>query len=163
MKASATAAGDGNGTNNCLASLDPIYETEFGVEDDSNLREYILCPDTTFPVANTFHAGSPTDGQYPIIIARSNVHILCGWDGNSQNNCIIEGGLAQVAYIDRFETNKTIENAMIKGVTFTKAKYMNVEAQAEGDLTLYDCIFKVGIQHREITRHIHFWMPLTIC
>lgn len=146
----AAAAAVAAAESKCLDSLNPIYESELAVTDDTQLREYILCPDTTYEIANNFENGEPKDGQYPISIFRSNVHVLCGFDGNSNNNCVLEDGHVQLGYYDKFNTNATLTNTAVKGLTFTKARYMNIEAQANGDLTIHDCVFKVGLRETKI-------------
>lgn len=128
----------------CLTSLSPIFEAEQSLDDDSNLRLYVLCPETIFEVASSFRKdGTPRDGDHPLFLGRSNIHVLCGEDGRSENNCVLTDGLMQVGFFDKFDTNKTVINALVKGLTFTKARSYNVLAENYGNLTLSDCVFKV--------------------
>jgi hypothetical protein len=128
----------------CFDSLDPIRVAEEAQEDDSDLRTYVLCPETVFGIAKTFmQNGSPKNGQYPLVLGRSNIHILCGDDGKSENNCVLQGGLFHVGFYDEWLTGKAVTNALVQGLTFQDAKNTNVLAENEGDISLLDCIFKV--------------------
>jgi hypothetical protein len=128
----------------CFNSLDPIRVAEDAQEDDSELRTYVLCPQTVFGVAKVFKQdGSPKNGQYPLVLGRSNIHIMCGDDGKSENKCVLKGGLFQVGFYDEYETGKAVTNALVQGLTFQDAKNTNVLAENVGDISLRDCIFKV--------------------
>lgn len=133
--------------DDCVDSLDVIFEEEKVVKDDANgTRTYILCPNTTFRIAQSFNqSGSPVEGEYPLKIARSNVLILCGEDGSSANNCILEGGMEQLVFVDLFETNQAVTNASVRGLTFTKAKTRNIAVMNNGQFFINDCIFKVRL------------------
>lgn len=134
------------GTSDCLDSLDPIRTAEAILLDDGELRTYVLCPDTVFPVAKSFNQdGTPKYAQYPLILGRSNIHILCGVDGRSENNCVLTGGLLHVGFFDEWETGRAVTNALVQGLTFHDAKNTNVLAENKGGLTLRDCLFKVRI------------------
>jgi hypothetical protein len=129
----------------CLASLDRIIEAEQAVEDDgAGTRTYVLCPNTTFAVADAFNQdGSPSEGQFPLNIARSNIIVLCGMDGSSANNCVLTGGMEQLIFGDLFKSNNSVTNALVRGLTFTQAKTRNIVVRNNGQLSLVDCIFKV--------------------
>jgi hypothetical protein len=128
----------------CFDSLDPIRVAEDALEDDSELRTYVLCPETVFRIAKVFNQdGSPKNGQYPLVLGRSNIHIMCGDDGKSENNCVLKGGLFHVGFYDEYETGTAVTNALVQGLTFQDAKNTNVLAENEGDISLRDCIFKV--------------------
>jgi hypothetical protein len=128
----------------CFGSLDPIRVAEEALEDDSELRTYVLCPNNTFAIAKAFtQDGSPKNGQYPLVLGRSNIHILCGVDGKSENNCVLTGGLFHVGFYDEWETGKAVTNALVQGLTFHDAKNTNFLAENSGDISLIDCIFKV--------------------
>jgi hypothetical protein len=132
----------------CFDSLDPIRVAEEALEDDSELlvRTYVLCPHTVFEVAKVFmQDGSPKNGQYPLVLGRSNIHILCGVDGKSENDCVLSGGLFHVGFYDEWETGKAVTNALVQGLTFHDAKNTNILAENAGDILLRDCIFKVRI------------------
>lgn len=143
----------------CFESLDPIRVAEQALEDDSELRTYVLCPQTVFGIAKTFmQDGSPKNGQYPLVIGRSNIHIMCGDDGKSENNCVLQGGLFHVGFYDEWETGKAVNNAMVQGLTFHDAKNTNVLAENSGDFMLRDCIFKVRTTTISWLDKILFWI-----
>jgi hypothetical protein len=124
--------------------LNTIYEAEKNVKDDSILRKYILCPDTEFQVALNFaQDGSPLDGQYPIPVGRPNIHVLCGQDGKSENNCRLVRGLVHVGIVDEFGAGTPAHNTLLQGITFFRAQSVNVIAMIAGTIEIRDCIFEV--------------------
>jgi hypothetical protein len=129
----------------CIDTLYDIYQTEVNVTDDSEVRTYILCPDTLFKIADSFgEARKPRNGrQSPLHLGRSNIQIICGEDGKSENNCVFEGGNFQVHLYDYFKTQSPIVNTLVKGITFTKVTTFSVLAENEGHLVIRDCVFKV--------------------
>ena len=131
-------------SQNCVKTLNTIYESEKRVSDDSKLRRYILCPNTEYYVALNFaQDGTPLDGQYPIPIGRPNIHVLCGEDGKSQNNCQLVRGLVHVGIVDEFGSGSVPENVLLQGLTFFRATSVNVIAMTDGDIAIRDCVFKV--------------------
>lgn len=129
----------------CIDALDVIFESESNVTDDDILRTYVLCPETTYTVAAMFdNNGSAIEGGQPLAIARSNIHVLCGLNGSSSNNCILEKGKVQLRFLDLFHTGQTVTNAVVQGLTFSDAQTWNVQVQNTGNLTLLDCIFRVS-------------------
>jgi len=127
----------------CFDSLDPIVTIEQNLDDDSNLRTYIICPNTVFDMADTLgQNGEARGGHHPLMISRSNIHILCGEDGKSENKCVFDGGQLHVGFFDKFQTGKPATNTLIQGITFRDSRTYNVMAENEGDLTLIDCIFE---------------------
>ena len=130
----------------CLKSLNPIYEAEKRVRNDSVVRRYVLCENTEFYVALNFgEDGAPLDGQYPIPVGRPNIHVFCGEDGKSENNCQLVRGLVHVGVVDEFGTDSRADNVLLQGLTFFRASSVNVIAMIGGDITLRDCIFKVSV------------------
>lgn len=131
-------------TDGCIKSLNTIYESEKKAKDDTKLRRYVLCPNTEYYVALNFDEnGSPLDGQYPIPIGRPNIHVLCGEDGRSQNNCQLVRGLVHVGVVDEFGTGSVASNVLLQGLTFFRATSVNIIAMIGGDITVQDCVFKV--------------------
>lgn len=131
----------------CITTLDDLYFGERDVVDSSTLRKYILCPNTTFELANTFDDdGLAVDGDNPIVIGRPNVHVLCGDDGNSEDNCTLTGGRIQLAIFDEFESEIPANNCLVQGLTFSNAKTtsINVLANRNGNVVFQDCIFSVS-------------------
>jgi hypothetical protein len=128
----------------CIDSLDFVFVAERDVNDESILRSYVLCPNTTFAIAAAFNeSGGPIEGQYPLKLSRSNVHVSCGNDGSSANGCVLEGGMEQLVFVDLYETNRSVTNVLVQGLTFSKAKTSNAVVKNKGQLSLIDCIFKV--------------------
>jgi hypothetical protein len=136
------------GGQGCITSLNTIYEAESNVADESVLRTYILCNSTEFHVALNFDSdGLPLDGQYPIPIGRPNVHVLCGENGRSENNCQLVRGLVHVGIVDEFGVGgggPYADNILLQGLTFFRATSVNVIAMIGGDITIRDCVFKVS-------------------
>lgn len=129
--------------DDCIKTLDTIYESEKRVVDDSKLRRYVLCPNTEYYIALNFaNDGSPLDGQYPIPVGRPNIHVLCGEDGKSQNNCQLVRGLVHVGIVDEFGTESVASNVLLQGLTFFRATSVNVIAMTGGDIVIRDCVFK---------------------
>lgn len=130
----------------CLTSLNDVYFGERDVVDSNVLRTYILCPNTTFDLGNMFgDDGLALDGDNPIIIGRPNVHVFCGEDGRSENNCTLKGGRIQLAIFDEFEVGVVpATNALVQGLTFVGATSVNVLANFYADVTFRDCIFEVS-------------------
>jgi len=140
----------------CYDSLNPIYEAELLFEGRNVtdvdaatgeiVRRYHLCPDSVFRIANEFDQGQPSDGgQYPLVVTRSHVHVLCGSNGNPEDNCVLQDGHVQLGFFQADgDEEEPISNVVIQGLTFEGARYMNVEAQAAGRMSLVDCVFKVS-------------------
>jgi hypothetical protein len=103
----------------CVESLDDIYHTEATVTNEHSVRTYILCPNRTYEIRSKNK--NANNGSAPIIIGRSNVHVLCGADGNSDNNCVLNGGEVQLAVYDEFNIKHSVDNTLVQGVTFTEA------------------------------------------
>lgn len=80
----------------------------------------VLCPNRVYDV------GSPVDGNYntfaggaPLIVERNGVTIQCGDSGASTNNCVLDGGFAQLLIGDPDNSGTTANDLTIKGLTFT--------------------------------------------
>ena len=130
--------------SSCLKSLNSIYEAERKVRNDAVVRRYVLCENTEFYVALNFDEdGVPLDGQYPIPVGRPNIHVFCGEDGKSENNCQLVRGLVHVGVVDEFGSDTRADNVLLQGLTFFRATSVNVIAMIGGDITLQDCVFKV--------------------
>jgi hypothetical protein len=129
----------------CLKSLDDVYHSEANLTDDMSLRTYILCPRTIFKVGTrSGNNGTPDDGSHPIIINRSNMRLLCGADGTSQNDCVITGGDIQLGIIDEFNTGGLpATNSLVRGIIFTGAAQSNIQANFPCHVVVQDCIFRV--------------------
>lgn len=131
--------------DDCIDSLYSIHQAEVELSDDKNVRTYILCPNTTYQLATSFGAErKPLNGQSPLILGRSNIHIQCGNDGKSENKCILKGGHFQVHMFDEFNIDLPIDNVVVMGVTFTEVTSFGVLAETKGDLKLIDCVFTVS-------------------
>jgi hypothetical protein len=129
----------------CLTSLDDVYHFEANLTDGRSLRTYILCPGTKFEVGSrNVNNGTPSDGSYPIIINRPNMRVLCGADGSSENDCVIIGGDVQLGIIDEFNTGGLpATNSLVRGITFTGASLLNIQATFPCHVIVQDCIFRV--------------------
>lgn len=134
----------------CTSSLDSIFFAEEAVVNDSVLRIYNLCPNTTYEVDTEFDDNDvPVNGkQRPLIFGRSNMIVLCGTNGRSENGCILTGGVYQAAFEPSiFGTTAPLRNVLVEGLTFSQrdnsTQIPNVFALITGEITLRDCIFSV--------------------
>jgi hypothetical protein len=129
----------------CFDDLTDIYALERDLEDPSILRKYVLCSDTKFNIGIVDDDGGISEGQQTIQL-RPNVIYQCGEDGNRSNGCIVEGGDFGLTsfygvYNDIYET---VENVMIKGLTFQSQQLFSVVLEAAGDISFLDCAFFVS-------------------
>jgi hypothetical protein len=157
----------------CLTSLDDVYRFEANLTDDRSLRTYILCPGTKFEVGSrNVNNGTPfdmppSDGSYPIIINRPNMRVLCGADGSSQNDCVITGGDIQLGIINEFNTLLPATNSLVRGITFTGASLLNIQATFPCHVIVQDCIFRVrqssvfDYSTSRLVRHV--FLPMSFC
>ena len=144
--AQATADGEKSPISSCYDNLDTIYQLEKDVTDDSVLREYILCPNKVYTMAESFVNNQGYEGHHPIVLAKSNVHVKCGPDGSSANQCILTGGKIHVAFVNEFrgdhEHAGPVTNVLVQGLTLQDAEWMNIWAEQAGDLLVKDCIIQ---------------------
>jgi hypothetical protein len=129
----------------CFDDLTDIYILERDLEDPSILRKYVLCPDTKFNIGIVDDNGEISEGQQTIQL-RPNVIYQCGEDGKRSNGCILEGGDFGLTsfygvYNDIYET---VENVMIKGLTFQSQQLFSVVLEAAGDISFLECAFFVS-------------------
>jgi len=137
----------------CVEDLKVIYEIERDLDSDNATRTYRLCPDTKYNMLSSGGAevgDSVTEHVHepPIVIGRSNIHLICGADGKSSNNCILDGGYIQLIVHNEFdvpEEHLPASNAVVQGITFTGAISTNVLVQSTMPIHIkfHDCIFKV--------------------
>lgn len=141
MVSSLTEATEGR---NCVDRLYDIFLAESVVTNDRETRTYILCPDSVYKIADSVNSGAENDKLHsPLIFARSNIHVLCGEDGKSENNCVLRGGHVQAHLSDRFLTDGGINNVLIQGVTFSQSLTHSVLAEHQGQMMILDCRFEV--------------------
>lgn len=86
----------------CIDNLQVIHDAEKDLETDDSTRTYRICPDTEF---NMLTKGTGNQSP-PIVIGRSNIHIICGADGKSSNQCILKGGYIQMSIHNEFMITK---------------------------------------------------------
>jgi len=103
---------------------------------DPNFDEiYRLCPDTVFTVVKA-----------AIPIPRSNIHIQCGSDGSSRNNCIVSGGSVQliIPFKDDDDGPIAIGNCLVSGVIFIGSTHLSIGAAASirSNVRFEDCHWK---------------------
>jgi hypothetical protein len=114
-------------------------------ENDTEHVTFTLCPNTVFPIGNfsTVAEANGTTFMLPLFV-RSNTTIQCGEDGvRSRNNCTLTGGLTQLISSPTFFGGVTV-NATVQGVTFENAGEVGALLSNEGDVTMFDCIFRVS-------------------
>jgi len=79
----------------CEEKLEDIFTNEVNVLSTKIVRTYILCPDTNYNV-----------GSSPIVIGQPNTHVICGINGDSNNDCILKGGSVQLMVSDQLWTGR---------------------------------------------------------
>jgi hypothetical protein len=92
---------------------------------------FIMCPNTTIKIGimNDPAAGdySIVNGDVMLMISRDNVEVVCGEDGQVENNCVLDGGFLQVLLQpgltngdgEPVPISPHVDNATIRGMTFT--------------------------------------------
>mmetsp|Transcript_15794 Transcript_15794/g.28723 ORF Transcript_15794/g.28723 Transcript_15794/m.28723 type:complete len:474 (-) Transcript_15794:232-1653(-) len=111
--------------------------------DVSEVMTFHLCPNTTYEL------NYPEGNQY-ISLVRPNVHILCGEDGSSANNCILDAENSNVHVVSNFydkppedQVIYILENIVISGMTFTgNSMQASIYVSVPGEVTFYDCIWR---------------------
>lgn len=131
----------------CVQKLDTIYEIEQDLTTSHHTRTYQLCPGLEYNIRSLSEGGDAhSEHSLPLIIGRSNIHVLCGADGKSSNGCKLKGGPMQVGIHDEYRDAQPIANAVIQGITFSGATFVNVLANTPGHVTIRDCVFSVSHQ-----------------
>jgi hypothetical protein len=132
----------------CYSNLTSISVAEFNVKDLRIRRKYILCPNTKFETPEM----DPTGwflGSLPLIL-RSNAIVQCGFDGSSDNLCVIDGTGTHGIIIEPHAfgfTDSSTRNVIIQGITvdsFAPNKFYSSPVTlglTNGDVTFMDCIF----------------------
>ncbi|KAL3915675.1 MAG: hypothetical protein SGILL_005534, partial [Bacillariaceae sp.] len=94
-------------------------------------KRFIMCPGTHIKIGTMEDPANGntniTNGDVMMMILRDNVEVVCGEDGNVNNNCVLDGGFLQVL-MQSANNNESglpgfaqsrLDNATIKGMTFT--------------------------------------------
>ena len=128
----------------CYDNFDAVY---YHISNDDNLflqKKFVICPGTIIDLGFLVPGVGIEKGQTPII-PRSNTEIICGEDGRVENNCLIRGGdFALIAVPVFFRQDLSVNNVLIKGLTFEgQVQYVSFMAVA-GDIVFEDCIFRVS-------------------
>ena len=141
------------GDDGCITNLDAIVTREARVTDTSIVREYVLCPNTSFYTGDINLEG----GQSPLTV-KSNCTLLCGVDGKSTNNCTIQDSDNGMAFRSQMwgykQIDKKVEQIAVHGVTFRNMSCGGIDEtchqfasvvsiRTDIDLSFVDCIFEV--------------------
>eukprot|EP00594_Rhizosolenia_setigera_P017692 CAMPEP_0178976496 /NCGR_PEP_ID=MMETSP0789-20121207/23872_1 /TAXON_ID=3005 /ORGANISM="Rhizosolenia setigera, Strain CCMP 1694" /LENGTH=653 /DNA_ID=CAMNT_0020665603 /DNA_START=33 /DNA_END=1995 /DNA_ORIENTATION=- len=129
-------------------------------EDPSKTFNYIFCPNKVYDIYEfddlaflnpAFEKYDFTSGNsFPLTIFRPNINILCGWNGDINNNCTFRGGWSSINIQREVETetissalNTTAYNITIQGFRFTGSTSGSSIAIRDiaGSLTLKNCHF----------------------
>lgn len=129
----------------CETSLNDIFQNEKSLEDSSYVRTYILCPGKTYSIGSLdATTANSLDTSVPLVFGRTNIHVVCGVDGKSSNNCVLEGGSTQLQVMNAFEgALASVDNSLVQGVTFTQGLDINIVIDAPCTLVIKKCIFTV--------------------
>jgi hypothetical protein len=129
----------------CFTSFAEIYGLEQIVESDEATRTYRLCGDHIYQIrSSSDEVDDRENATSPLILGRSNVHVLCGGDGNSNNGCTLRGGSYQLNIDDEYRAGKFFQNIHVQGLTFQEADNYNVVTSSNNEVILKDCIFSVS-------------------
>ena len=110
-----------------------IMKAEMDVIDTSVTRTYRVCADTTIDVKeydwDTSSYVGP--GNPAVSIWNPNVRIICGDNGNVEDNCVFNGGSFQIDVVGADAINETLpilplENISIEGFSFTAVSEANI-------------------------------------
>ena len=128
----------------CFDSLMEIYQMEKALQDPSENRRYVLCPDTTYHLGELREDGQIINGD-AFLMLRPNVMYQCGENGSRQDNCVLKGGdFGLLSLYGVYEgIYETVENVRIKGITFESQLLFGAVMEAAGDIQFSDCAFKV--------------------
>lgn len=129
----------------CEATLNDIYQNEQTLDDTSYVRTYILCPQKIYSIgfldSTTVNSNAISA---PLVLGRPNVHILCGVDGKSSNNCVLEGGSFQLGVMHSVAgVSAFVDNILVQGVSFTQGQEANIVIDAPCNVLIQKCIFTV--------------------
>lgn len=128
----------------CVDKLYDVFLAESVVTNDRENRTYVLCPDSLYDISDSFSSeGEIGSAGSPLVFGRSNIHVICGNDGKSENNCTLRGGHVQAHLSDRFSTGDAINNVVLQGITFSKSVTHSVLAEHQGQMMILDCRFEV--------------------
>ena len=125
----------------CERSLGSIAKNEANVEFLDRVRTYILCPDTKYIVESSIEIG------------QHNMHLICGINGDSNNQCVLSGGGVQVEVSDLYWTGGArvpAINVLLHGIRFERAASANVWIKYPGQFMFRDCFFSVSSARRTI-------------
>jgi hypothetical protein len=128
----------------CDVNLNTIRLKEVNA-DITQQRTYTICPGTQLNIGtlDPNDINSLTGGFY--FQARPNLHIQCGPDGLSANNCTVVGGTLQVDGTDWLGNTDPPFNFKLSGFTFREVERYNFWGNMPGSITFYDCIFRVSL------------------
>jgi len=127
----------GPGPEGCVSDLDELAGMELDA-DVSVPREVVLCPDTEYIFGKLTDDGTVANG-FSSFSPQSNLHLKCGKNGSSSNNCVFLDG----DFIFVFFTETTV-NVTIQGVTIEAAGRGASLFVGPGDITFVDCVFRVS-------------------
>ena len=124
----------------CFTSTDELFDYLAQEADGSDDITVVLCPDTVFLIGNLDDGSAAVeDGTMPLI-AFPRVTYLCGEDGSSANNCILESGNIQFWN----PPGAAVETVLVQGLTFQDATFVSIYLQGSGQISFIDCIIRVS-------------------
>lgn len=139
----------------CITSFAAITSHELVLAEERFLRNdtsepagraYEICPNTVVNVGFQEQGLQYTNGSVPLVVVNPNLHVKCGSDGSSDNNCIVRGGDIQViapSQVDVPNTHPNAENFLIEGFTFEGASQLTMLILAPGgNIIVRNCIFQ---------------------
>ena len=108
----------------CFTSTYAILQAQL----TSPQEEYIVCPNTTIQIGfPNVDFSNFENGDWPLIALGPNTKFLCGEDGSSSNNCVLDARfihfLTLPALIPLGLSGITTENLYVSGFTFIGGKW----------------------------------------
>ena len=108
-------------------------------------QTYIMCPNTRTRIGFFRQDGTCCDNGDSALTLRSRSIVKCGESGESSNNCTLVGGNAHIFYVGSLFGDILAQDVRIEGFTFEATDFISTAMANRGDVTYYDCIWKVSV------------------
>ena len=128
--------------SNCYTNLD-LLSAAMAAKVPSQIAEFILCPNTIFPIGSLDINSISHEGGFGPLTLRANSHVKCGNDGLPTNNCVLTGGAHQVLSFP-YSPNDVRVNVRLEGITFELGREASALLAAPGDVVFQSCVFRVS-------------------
>ena len=111
----------------CIMERESLFTIFKGSSPRRPPYVYRLCPNTVYSISE----------QEQIAPVLNQTHFVCGNNGNSKDNCIIDGGSVQVFFQDNpEEVDHPLEYVKFEGITFQSSNGASIYSIASSILTV---------------------------